>query len=430
MGQANALWPSPEGETGELLPLNRDPQGHLHMAWPGFVRGMVNDLHSVATAPGKSLQGRLSSAELASLPGAVARLQLGAVPGGLEADAGEAVLGGALQHNIFAGVKAKTADMPKLGQALTLEGRGASPVDIHAATGWFRGPDNKWRFEIPDDEAKAKGYFTRGEPQNTGLDLSNILQHDKLYNAYPQLKSMNVRNTDGPSGSAAYYPSDQRIELAPDSRKNTLSTLLHETQHGVQDIEGHAEGGDPAQFLPPGFTGKFIEALQDHRDLKQQIRNTGADADQVQGALIANSHGMSLQGSEALPHLAKVINADPDLLPKFQESLTNIADMNLQSKQANEKYRALAGEAEAYNVQERHAQGDYSSFPPSTPGFPSYEKQIVVLDGKEQPRLATPIDHDPFAQRPGLVPVEHDPWQQTAEPVDHDPFASTTENQP
>lgn len=32
-----------------------------------------------------------------------------------------------------------------------------------------------------------------------------------------------------------------------------------------------------------------------------------------------------------------------------------------------------------------------------------------------------PVQHDPFAPV-ALVPVEHDPWQHTAEPVHHDPF--------
>ena len=51
----------------------------------------------------------------------------------------------------FAGGKAKTANFTRLDEAISLESEGLSSEEIRQQTGWFRGYDNKWRFEIDDN---------------------------------------------------------------------------------------------------------------------------------------------------------------------------------------------------------------------------------------------------------------------------------------
>ena len=52
-------------------------------------------------------------------------------------------------------------------------------------TGWFQGKDGMWRFEIDDSQAR---YIPNG-----GNTLGDILKHDSLYQAYPELKKIRVR---------------------------------------------------------------------------------------------------------------------------------------------------------------------------------------------------------------------------------------------
>jgi len=62
------------------------------------------------------------------------------------------------QPSIFAGTGAKTADRAALAQAEKLTAAGADPRKIWKDTGWMKGGDGKWRFEIDDSAAKARDY--------------------------------------------------------------------------------------------------------------------------------------------------------------------------------------------------------------------------------------------------------------------------------
>jgi hypothetical protein len=78
------------------------------------------------------------------------RTALAALMGGF-GDAGAA-------KAIFAGITAKTADRAALAQAEKLTAAGADPRAIWRDTGWMKGGDGKWRFEIDDSAAKARDY--------------------------------------------------------------------------------------------------------------------------------------------------------------------------------------------------------------------------------------------------------------------------------
>lgn len=60
---------------------------------------------------------------------------------------------------LFAGKNARTANMQTLNRARALEASGVKAEDILRETGWFRGMDGKWRFEIDDSamEYRANG---------------------------------------------------------------------------------------------------------------------------------------------------------------------------------------------------------------------------------------------------------------------------------
>ncbi len=68
------------------------------------------------------------------------------------------------QRGIFAGINALTADKEALAKAQDMIAQGVDPEDVWQQTGWGRGADGKWRFEIDDSKAKIRDYqFTPRE---------------------------------------------------------------------------------------------------------------------------------------------------------------------------------------------------------------------------------------------------------------------------
>lgn len=131
---------------------------------------------------------------------------------------------GKKQH-LFVGVKADTADKMKLATAQDMIANGVDPEQVRQETGWFRGYDGKWRFEIDDfDSALIENpnlmrHVDDGEVYFTGK-LSDIFDHSDLYKAYPQLKDINIviQKTDV-GVDAIYQPKSNYITLSRDHFK-------------------------------------------------------------------------------------------------------------------------------------------------------------------------------------------------------------------
>jgi hypothetical protein len=165
----------------------------------------------------------------------------------------------------FGGVFAKGADLGAHNLARRMKGEGKDPGEIWEQTGWFQGPDKKWRFEIDDSAARInypsdKWGFNRGGeyPQNVG----DFLGHDPLYAAYPEAKDIQFSQKaphatmSGERGS--YAPAEgkvpPRLTLATSDAPQARSTALHELQHHIQEREGFARGG-----MPTHAPGQSIE---------------------------------------------------------------------------------------------------------------------------------------------------------------------------
>lgn len=77
------------------------------------------------------------------------------------------------------------------------------------------------------------------------LFLSDVLDHPKLYAAYPDLADLLVTFVDGVDYRGQYSPRGDRIQIAiSGDQAQMLSTLLHEVQHAIQEREGFAKGGN------------------------------------------------------------------------------------------------------------------------------------------------------------------------------------------
>ena len=88
--------------------------------------------------------------------------------------------------NSFAGEKAITANVGKLDQAKAMLEKGADEVEIWQKTGWFKDKDEAWKFEIGDSNARLNPGF------QSGGRLGELLEHEELFKAYPELKDVRV----------------------------------------------------------------------------------------------------------------------------------------------------------------------------------------------------------------------------------------------
>ena len=205
----------------------------------------------------------------------------------------------------YGGRNAARADSESLAEAENLEMQGVDAETIRQETGWFRGMDGQWRFEIDDsgmtysrrgdlgfgernpeyaryrellNKAEESMLFD-GEPltqaEQAELDdlretwgdvfrqdgrvgpdanetyrLSDYIRHEALFENYPQLRDMTLRFADL-DGERGYFNGDE-IVLDESQRHLPEDTLVHEIQHAIQRYEGFSSGASPEYWASTG----------------------------------------------------------------------------------------------------------------------------------------------------------------------------------
>jgi len=211
---------------------------------------------------GERLAGNIDPLELYNREGAIqiSRPGVAIFPAGGE----EKIL------NQFIGQKVTTT--PEIKNAFTEAQKrlntGEDPETVRQETGWFYGVDQQWRFEISDEHAKLTPLADKNiaNPDNTKkFFLSEVLDHPRLFQAYPFLKTVEI--AFGREGGALGYSAGNTIEVGKDN-PNTLSTLLHETQHQIQRLENFAVGGSPDEMIGEKLTKERDVEME---DLKKEL---------------------------------------------------------------------------------------------------------------------------------------------------------------
>jgi hypothetical protein len=415
----NDIFPEDQGALyGDILPLKRNADGSLALAWPGFVHGAVNSAYNALTAPGETLTGRAPGGSVLSeipdpyraandITGTMMGLGMGTpVPAG--------------SSRIFGGLGAKTADQRAFNAAIDLHQAGVSPEEIWNKTGWFKDVDSRWKFEIPDTGAQLT-------PSGVVSKLGDVLHHPDLYAAYPELKDTPFEFRAGERGGE-YAPDTRTIYAGTGGGLNNIkSTILHETQHSIQHREGFAAGGGPDEFLPGGAQ-KWNENWDDVRSNVEKHRNDleGLGISYGEATHIENGIGKNLMNKPLSPDeeraVVELATKHPEIAVKFSDSLQDMAILHGQAKAAHKAYESLAGEVEARNVQERWENKYGKETPPwLTQGYIPRDQQIVV-DIHGRPMSLSPVEHHPFG-----TPVEHNPFTHSLSPIDHDPFQKDEE---
>ncbi len=114
------------------------------------------------------------------------------------------------RYNQSAGERAMTANMEKLKEAKEMLAKDADMETIYQKTGWHRGADGKWRFEIPDNLDDINLAELRDNEETT---LGKIYDNPALYQAYPWLKNLLVTVEDMEKNRRGYAYGENKIVL-------------------------------------------------------------------------------------------------------------------------------------------------------------------------------------------------------------------------
>ena len=182
----------------------------------------------------------------------------------------------------------RTIRMDNLSVAKDMEKNKKKAKAIKAATGWERGADGKWRYEMPDAKIKdtmnvGGGHIVKRYEDDmlwNGGKLSKVIDAPELFKAYPQLKDVRIETdaimNDMPS-NGEYNSKTNTITIHADELKYMNGILNHEIQHAIQDIEGFAKGGSP-RLIRGEVKKKLNEVTKQIRQLRAEGKEDEAKA--------------------------------------------------------------------------------------------------------------------------------------------------------
>lgn len=288
----------------------------------------------------------------------------------------------------FAGENAKTANTTFLEKAKQALESGIDADTVYNQTGWYKGVDGKFKFEIDNSNAQ---YIPGDDSVGAGRALGETLKNDDLYEAYPELRNLRVTFANLKDGLGSYSRDEGGAQITlnaalPDSEKKAI--LLHEVQHAIQDIEGFARGSSPTTEAMLLFKDKHGMSYQEAGELLSSKRAA------LQRAAFRHSYIQSepnYKGKKAdLTASTKEQIALQDEIRKLEGLL--LVDM----AEAYDLYNRSAGEVEARNVERRinMSQHDRSANrPPSTADILETD-QVVRYDNNGVFRLDESANSD------------------------------------
>lgn len=192
----------------------------------------------------------------------------------------------------YAGKSANGANLDSLREAQEMQAAGADMESIRKATGWHEGMDGKWRWEIDDSKMEyhraGDALFGRNHPEYAeqqrleqkmlygeltdaeqarlraltetwgrersrlservergNARLEDVLDHEELFRAYPQLRHVRVVFDETPKGVLGSFSAEgNQITISEELRDAPQDVLIHEIQHAIQNAEGFAKGSN------------------------------------------------------------------------------------------------------------------------------------------------------------------------------------------
>ncbi len=305
----------------------------------------------------------------------------------------------------------QTIRMDNLKVAEDMERGKKDAKAIKLATGWERGADGKWRYEVPDVKIKdtidigggnIRKRFEEDMLWNDGK-LEKVVDAPELFKLYPQLEDVRISTDaimDDMPANGSYNPNTRTITIHADELKYLNSILNHEIQHAIQHIEGFAKGGNAESIRSQiqriideeqgasdyakeqlkqyatlhmlaarlSVYKEFVKSDQQYfKDKAQEYYWDAMNAlDDEEGSKLVNEYPANKTAKEiaesgyhvdeAIKELKRLGDEYKDEIPEGNmNALDEVIKLTsaLESKTNYELYRALAGEVEARNVEKR-----------------------------------------------------------------------------
>ena len=136
------------------------------------------------------------------------------------------------------GLKAETADKSALEKAMELEKDGTDSEKIRKETGWFKGYDGKWRFEIDNSELEFKTDIEKNRA--AAIELAKM----KVKSAELEEKIVNDTATKAEENVQTMYSGKNKESLATTPSENKSLSQTSETLSGTASYKILAHEGN------------------------------------------------------------------------------------------------------------------------------------------------------------------------------------------
>lgn len=130
--------------------------------------------------------------------------------------------------------------LDNLAAARSMETAGKDALAIKMATGWERGADGKWRYEIPDIKVIRQPEMTVNRTEEGDVwyktKLGELIDAPELFTAYPQLANIEVGIQTLPKGESGSYHNNVLI-----LNIDTYKDKKEDVKKRIDEIERSAE---------------------------------------------------------------------------------------------------------------------------------------------------------------------------------------------
>ena len=246
----------------------------------------------------------------------------------------------------------------EVAKGMEKEGRDAKTVKL--ATGWERGVDGMWRYEVGDLRVKGNDVVKRyrevlDEKKGDGekvVTLGELCDGGELLNAYPRLSDVKVEIGDAKGAMGYYIDGANKIVLDKNRLEWAEDCLTHEVQHVIQELEGFEGGGNSVMG----------ERIARERNKLTEMQQKFVDDVRLYDEIMDDERSREKYPLSAFIRnnvMDGVYDKDfgKDLVGMSDEELRGEAErlMEMDGERLNgfEAYRRLAGEVEARNASER-----------------------------------------------------------------------------
>ena len=156
--------------------------------------------------------------------------------------------------------------------------------EVFKQTNTAKGLEGQFRQELSDLNSHIKGgptfYDTvmnrmtaLQKPSGEPMYAKDVFYHPEVYKSYPQLADIEIQFIPkGNKATASYNPVNNVIKLNENlSPTEARSSMLHEMQHAIQEIEGFNKGADANKII--GYHVKHYDDLMGEiGDLNAQMK--------------------------------------------------------------------------------------------------------------------------------------------------------------